>query len=592
MRRSPREIFEDHCRLVRGLGPVVSRGPLQEIYAAPVLPEVGLEPEVIRRAWADLCEAIRRGEHPELINFYVHIPFCSHRCRYCIYHSTADHTAGDRTRYVDRLLAELDGYAELLSGLRLASVYLGGGTPTVLEPELLRRLLAHLTRRFGRRPGGSWDFELNPLTATAERVALFAEHGFNRASFGVQSFDPTALGAVNRAYQTVAMVERTLGLLHEHRFFVNVDLIHGLPGEGAEAVAATAARLLAMGATQLTVYQLSPHTPSGRLRERAAAALGLGELSEILTPVVAPLGARVRVGDTNLSIMADAPAVEQTRLAAERKEAGEIHCYDDITPEPYSLLGVGPTARSYVYGRLAYRMEPYPATDPFDPAAVIARGRRLSRSEEQRRFVLYHLSSREGLDAARYESLFGEPLETLFGEALEATGELALRESHQGRLRLTPTDPVERFAAALFFVEEARLKAVRDSLVSPDDFATGEAAAPARMDPVDLLLTLEQGQLLVRLVRAGAGQQCYDSRGGIAFFEVSDPNLKGSPPPGLKQAVLQAFRQRFRQLVDRTAPTSTEDLACALLAGSGRFRLTSRRQPGRVERVRITRPDG
>lgn len=592
MRRSPREIFEDHCRLVRELGPVVSRGPLQELFAAPVLPEAPVGPAEIRRAWTDLCAAIREGATPELVNLYVHIPFCSHRCRYCIYHSTADHSADDRARYLARLLAELDGYAELLSGVRLACVYLGGGTPTALDADQLRPLLARLRDRFGRRPGGSWDFECNPLTATPERVALFADHGFNRASFGVQTFDPAALQAVNRGYQTVELVERTLRTLQEHRFWINVDLIHGLPGERPQDVAATAARLLALEATQVTVYQLSPHTPSARLREQAAASLGLSELAEIMAPTLAPHGARIRVGSTNLSITAAASVADRTRLLVERKAAGELHNYSDITPKPYSLLGVGPTARSYVYSRLAYRMEPYPATAPFDPDAVMARGRKLSRAEEQHRFVLYHLSSGEGLDGAEYSALFGEPLEVLFAGGLAATGELGLRAERRGRLILTPDDPVERFAAALFFVEEDRLAATRERLARPERFATGEASAPTPSASADLLLSTARGHLLVRMVRAGVGQQSYHSRGGFAFFEISDLRLKHPAPPALRQAVLQAFRRLFDELVETTAPESTEGLATTLLTRKGRLRLTSRRQPGRAEPVRISRFEG
>ena len=174
---------------------------------------------------------------PRDLSLYVHVPFCFSPCFYCGCNRIITRDASRGAPYVERLLRE----AELASGLfdrdrEVAQVHFGGGTPNFLDAPTLRRLLDGLARHFRFSAGNERDFsiELDPRTVREGDIAAYADMGFNRASFGVQDFDPTVQLAINREQS----VTQTLTALQECRAAgfrsVNVDLIYGLPRQSVD----------------------------------------------------------------------------------------------------------------------------------------------------------------------------------------------------------------------------------------------------------------------------------------------------------------------------------------------------------------------
>ena len=181
-------------------------------------------------------------------HLYVHLPFCAHRCGYCDFVTVVDRH-GRPAAYVDALLAELALEGHVLAD-RVETVFLGGGTPTLTEPEALRRLLAALP------VADEVTVEANPETITPATVALLREAGVTRVSLGAQSFRPHLLAVLERR-ATPDDVRRGVRALREAGFDnVSLDLLYGVPGQSAADLDADLADALALAPEHLSCYEL------------------------------------------------------------------------------------------------------------------------------------------------------------------------------------------------------------------------------------------------------------------------------------------------------------------------------------------------
>jgi putative oxygen-independent coproporphyrinogen III oxidase len=181
-------------------------------------------------------------------HLYVHLPFCGHRCGYCDF-VTVVGRRGQHERYVDALLAELELERGVL-GSRVETVFLGGGTPTFTEPGALQRLLR------GLPAADEVTVEANPETVTPVLAALLAEVGVTRVSLGAQSFQPHLLAVLERRAGPEA-VRRAFYHLRDAGFDnISLDLIYGIPGQGASDLEADIDEALALGPEHLSCYEL------------------------------------------------------------------------------------------------------------------------------------------------------------------------------------------------------------------------------------------------------------------------------------------------------------------------------------------------
>jgi len=200
-----------------------------------------------------------------MTGLYVHVPFCLTRCGYCDFNAYAglDHLRG---RYVDALLAEAALWSEAWDGDSFASVFLGGGTPTQLDTPDLVRLLAGLRESFRIEPDAEVTTEANPDTVDAAKLGALRAAGFERISFGAQSFDRTVLASLERVHDPDSVraafaAARTAGY-HD----VNLDLIYGAEGETLASWEGTLAATVALGPEHVSAYALTVEssTPLGR----------------------------------------------------------------------------------------------------------------------------------------------------------------------------------------------------------------------------------------------------------------------------------------------------------------------------------------
>jgi putative oxygen-independent coproporphyrinogen III oxidase len=193
---------------------------------------------------------------------YVHVPFCSAVCPYCDFAVVAGRD--DLVdRYVEALLAEIRMAG---SWRQLGAVYFGGGTPSHVEPNLLASVLQALESIHGLEPGAEVSLEANPEDFTARRAEELVAAGFNRVSFGAQSFDGgilVDLGRRHGADDIAESVDNAVAAGFEH---ISLDLIFGTPGETDESWEKSLRSALALGTGHISCYALTVEkgTPLGR----------------------------------------------------------------------------------------------------------------------------------------------------------------------------------------------------------------------------------------------------------------------------------------------------------------------------------------
>ncbi|MBI2168181.1 MAG: radical SAM family heme chaperone HemW [Actinobacteria bacterium] len=199
---------------------------------------------------------------PSQFGVYVHIPFCAERCDYCAFATWTDRSQL-ATAYVDACVADVTRRyreGELTSA---TSVFFGGGTPSLLDPGLLLRILDAIPLA----PGAEVTVECNPDSVDSAKLRSYRAGGVNRVSLGVQSMDPAVLATLGRTHDP-AGVERAIGWIGEIGFDSwNVDLIYGSAGESLPSWSATVERVLAFAPPHVSAYALSVE-PGTRLAER------------------------------------------------------------------------------------------------------------------------------------------------------------------------------------------------------------------------------------------------------------------------------------------------------------------------------------
>jgi len=188
----------------------------------------------------------------------VHLPFCVERCGYCSF-NTAPYTPGGQDRFFSALLREWDLFhaAPWASRVRLDTLFLGGGTPSLLTVDQMAALLGRIGARFAVEPGAEVTVECNPDDVTRERVAGYRGAGVTRVSLGVQSLDDAILPILDRRHSARQARVAFAAAREAGADNISVDLIYGLPGLDLATWTATVREVIAWGPDHLSAYGLT-----------------------------------------------------------------------------------------------------------------------------------------------------------------------------------------------------------------------------------------------------------------------------------------------------------------------------------------------
>jgi oxygen-independent coproporphyrinogen III oxidase len=209
------------------------------------------------------------------LGIYISVPFCRTKCSYCNFASDVFSRAVFE-RYVDRVCADIESSPQIATGMggeierAVDSIYLGGGTPTVLEAAQLERIFATVQRQFDVSPDAEVTVECAPGTLTPAIVDCLLHCGVNRVSLGVQSFVDQEAAAVGRLHKRATALEDITRLRAAGIANINIDLIAGLPHQTARSWEFSVAETIATGAPHVSVYMLEVDEDSRLGRELLA----------------------------------------------------------------------------------------------------------------------------------------------------------------------------------------------------------------------------------------------------------------------------------------------------------------------------------
>lgn len=200
---------------------------------------------------------------PPPLSLYVHVPWCVRKCPYCDFNSWSIGGELDEQRYVDALLADLEAERAVVHGRELSTVFIGGGTPSLLSAQSIARLLAGI--RYCIPSSGDLEItlEANPGTLEAGRYAGYRDAGVNRLSIGAQSFHAESLQRLGRIHGPEEVVAAMAAAQAAGFDNINLDLMFGLPGQNMEQSLADVQAAIGLAPQHISYYQLTlePGTP-------------------------------------------------------------------------------------------------------------------------------------------------------------------------------------------------------------------------------------------------------------------------------------------------------------------------------------------
>lgn len=188
------------------------------------------------------------------ISLYIHIPFCRRKCSYCDFTSFAKPVEVQR-RYIDSLVKEIDLWEEYIDGKGVSTVFIGGGTPSILETEELKRLLQRISR-LALTDDLEFSVECNPDSTDIEKLHIMKSHGVNRISFGLQSTHEEELTLLRRTHDYETFL-RTYETAKKTGFSnINIDLMFSLPGQSLEHHLSSLEKVVSLSPSHLSLYSL------------------------------------------------------------------------------------------------------------------------------------------------------------------------------------------------------------------------------------------------------------------------------------------------------------------------------------------------
>jgi oxygen-independent coproporphyrinogen III oxidase len=354
---------------------------------------------------------------------YIHIPFCKSRCSYCDFATDVFKNAETVERYVDALCLEITNY-ELRITNSIETIYFGGGTPSLLSPKQLEKILNSIYQKFPVEDEIELTMEMNPATMTLETVREYRNLGVNRASFGAQTFDDTELKRLGRKH-TAQDVRETIELLRKANFNnVSFDLIAGLPRQTLKDWERNLTEALKLNPEHLSLYLLEVHEGT-------------------------PLAEQIRserqpMPDEDLSAEMYEMLVEKTAEKGFEQYEISNFCQPGFESKHNSkywlcepVFAFGVSAHSFDGQRRAANERDtnrYVSLIETGASAIVYREEIDLASE----FVFLGLRMMRGVDLVDYEKKFGVNLLSKHAADLERLTSLGLVEIAENRLRLTP----------------------------------------------------------------------------------------------------------------------------------------------------------
>ena len=355
---------------------------------------------------------------------YVHIPFCKQACRYCDFFFSV--SLGYMDEYVDRLVEEIGNRSRDHRGTELDTLYLGGGTPSLLSEAHLDRIVSTLTGLHSFRKGAEWTIECNPDDLEPGRLQYLRNLGFNRLSIGVQSFQKRDLELMRRSHnaeQAVISVQEAAASGFDN---ISIDLIYGIPGQNSREWEENIDQAISLPLSHISAYHLTfePGTVFDHWRKKGR-----------LIPVHEEASVQQYMKLRERLLPAGFEHYELSNFAKNEKRSEHNMIY--WSGKPY--MGFGPSAHSFDGTGRSWNLSSLKGY-----MEGVARGEEISErellttDEQYHDYLITSLRTRWGSDPIFMEKQFGQSYRTHFESRAQAFLEGKSLCNIHGRIAIHP----------------------------------------------------------------------------------------------------------------------------------------------------------
>lgn len=354
------------------------------------------------------------------MEIYIHIPFCAKKCEYCDFLSGP--AGGKEQRaYVQALLKEIRA-AEEGQGRSVSSIFIGGGTPSLLKEDLLGSILNEIYKKFNLEPGAEISIEVNPGTVSSKKLEAYRRMGINRLSIGLQSTDDRELKTLGRLHNYAQFLETYQAAGNAGFDNINIDLMSALPDQTYEGWVANLRRTAELSPAHISAYSLI-------IEEGTPFAMRELNLPDEET--------EYRMYEDTAAILEEY-GYEQYEISNYAKKGRRCrHNVGYWTRCDYLGLGLGAAS---LWGKKRFSntadMEEYLRNSAF-PGRIRLMEPVVSREDEMAEFMFLGLRMTEGVSEAAFRQGFGVEMREIYGEVLKKYTGMELLEEKDGRIFLT-----------------------------------------------------------------------------------------------------------------------------------------------------------
>lgn len=357
------------------------------------------------------------------LSLYLHVPFCAELCLYCGCHTTVARSYSPVASYVELLEREIELVARHLPDrMGVTHIHWGGGTPTILSGADLRRIMSLLERSFGIRSTAEIAVEIDPRTLALEHVEALAASGLNRASLGVQDFDPKVQKTINRIQSFEQTAEVAGWLRHAGVTGLNLDLMYGLPYQTTASVLRTVEQALQLDPDRIALFGYA-HVPWMKRHQALLPEEAMPDAIQRVEQNSAAAAALIEAGYVQIGL--DHFAKPTDPMVVKQRE-GRLHrnFQGYTTDEATALIGFGTSAIGSLpqgYVQNASSTVAYREAITKDQLATV-RGIGLTDDDRLRRSIIERLMCDFSVDLGRIASAENQPS---FAAELAAIDEMA-----------------------------------------------------------------------------------------------------------------------------------------------------------------------
>mgnify|MGYP001220834584 CR=1 FL=1 len=335
------------------------------------------------------------------LSIYIHWPYCTSKCPYCDFNSHVANKKIDQEEFLRLVIKEIDYHRDYINDKKITSIFFGGGTPSLMEPDIVERILANLSNHCNIEIGTEITMEANPTSVESGKFSDYSNIGINRISIGVQSLNNNDLKNLGRTH-TAELATEAVGIAQKYFNSVSIDLIYARPGQNENEWKMELEKALSLQTQHLSLYQLTiePNTSYEKLHQLGKINLPNEALSNKLYQITEEICEKF--------------SLKKYEISNFSKQGFE--CKHNLNYwNCGEWIGIGPGAHSRVKEKNKQRRS---LINEYDPSNWSERIRNYGHSQientvltdeqNQDEYIVMSMRTRDGLNINRYEKLGGK----------------------------------------------------------------------------------------------------------------------------------------------------------------------------------------